>query len=66
VSITKVFSNVFKDKIAQENSDVEELKVLMHRTNFDIITWTQDDKNTMKSNYSVLKVEAMSTYNKNI
>jgi len=43
----KTFLKWFKDKIGQEDFDIEEYKWLARGPNFDVITWTEYDINMM-------------------
>jgi len=68
----KTFLKWFKDKIGQEDSNIEELKWLKQGPNFDAITWTgydiimmsfyrktEDEKSTMQNSSVTLKAEPM-------
>jgi len=68
----KTFLRWFKDKIGQKDSDIEELKWLARRPNFDVITWTgyeinmmsfytmtEDEKSTMQNSGVTFKAESM-------
>ena len=68
----KTFMKWFKEKISQEDCDVEHLKWLARGPNFDVITWTgydinmlsfytkaEDDKSTMQNSGVTLEAESM-------
>jgi len=68
----KTFMKWFKEKISQEDCDVEHLKWLARGPNFDVITWTgydinmlsfytkvEDDKSTMQNSGVTLEAKSM-------